>query len=171
MTIDLFANVLNNDVIDNLTEEQATAVLEIFEKPDRFAEVPEITETRVRSGKYPPYGQVHRDIDSRWVLNPDDDEKVRVTLSTSHRAESKRFTTTLTWGTVRPAEPGSAFSVETWASDHAYQTVLTTDVARYSEKAMREHHAAAIDRLYVFWDRARVVFEEAAAQIGVPERY
>lgn len=33
MTINLFANVLNDDVIDNLTNAQADAVLAIFDKP------------------------------------------------------------------------------------------------------------------------------------------
>ena len=32
MTINLFANVLNDDAIDNLTDEQADAVLAMFDK-------------------------------------------------------------------------------------------------------------------------------------------
>jgi hypothetical protein len=179
MTIDLFANVLNNDVIDNLTPSQVDTINAMFEKPAPldFSSLPVPTETRVRSGKYGPYGQTHRDVDTRWVLNPDDDERVRVTLSTSHRAERKQFATTLTWGTVRSAEPGSAFQVETWASDHAYVTVLVAPCARYSEKGMREHHATALALLAECFDpeigdrRVPAVFEEAARNIGVTERY
>lgn len=37
--INLFANVLNNDVIDNLTEAQADAILAIFDKPTTTQEV------------------------------------------------------------------------------------------------------------------------------------
>lgn len=131
-----------------------------------FDTLPEPTETRERSGKYPPYGQTHRDIDTRYVLGVNaDGDTVRVTVSTSHRPESKAFRTTCTWGLVRAAEPGSPFLVETWASDHKVTMVHQTyDVARYSLARMQDHHQRALASLRSSWDFHRQVFEEAARE-------
>lgn len=130
--------------------------------------LPEPT-TTVKSGKYGPFNQTKREVQTRWVLNPESETKVVVDLFTSHRSESKTFSTTLTWATVQPKE--GPFSVETWSSDNLMVTISRESVARYSVKAMEAHHAEALAVVEEYMPQptnVAQVFEEAAAAV-LPE--
>ena len=133
-----------------------------------FESMPEGGTTTVKSGKYGPYNQVRREVRTRWVLNPESEgPKVVVDLTTYHYADSKQFSTSLTWGTVEPAVEGSTFMVETWSSDHTMLRTHVRPVARYSVKAMEAHHEYALSVVANRWDHARVVFAEAAERSGL----
>lgn len=146
-----------------------------------FESMPEGGTTTVKSGKFGPYNQIKREAKTRWVLNPRvegcsdchdgtcdrEGPRVVVDLTTYHHPESKVLSTSLTWGTVEPAIPGSAFTVETWASDHSMVRVHGVPVARYSQKALEDHHEYAMSVLANRWDHFRFVFEEAAERNGL----
>lgn len=136
-----------------------------------FETMPEPTSTKVKSGKYGPYNQTKREVTTRWVLNPEAEgvPKVVVDLFTSHRGETKRFYTTLTWATVEPAVEGSPFMVETWASDHRMLGVLSAPVARYSQKAMEAHHEVALAAVEANMGYYGAVFQQAAERNGLTE--
>ena len=137
-----------------------------------FTSLPEGSTTTVKSGKG-SYGQVQREAKTRWVLNPEAEgvPKVVVDLSTHHDPDSKVFRTSLTWGGVEPAVPGSPFHVETWASDHLMLTVRRTLVPRYSQKALEAEHAEALKvvKAEPLFGEGRVlaVFNEAAERNGL----
>ncbi len=136
-----------------------------------LATVPGTVKTVVRSGKYGVYNQVQRDVTTTWVLNPEahaeGSDAIRVSLTTSHRGESKQFSSVLTWDTLEAPKDGSVFSVSRWSSDHPLKQIHRVSVARYSVKAMEAHHAVALDVLEQYWDEGvSSVFSEALAQVG-----
>lgn len=135
----------------------------------QFAEALASAKTTVKSGKFGPFNQTKREAQTRFTLNPESEgDKVVVDLHTHHDPDSKVFRTTLTWSTVEPAEPGSVFSVECWASDHAYMTYGRTPVARYSEKALRAEHDEMLSLFHsTFAERGVAVFIDAAAKSGL----
>lgn len=134
-----------------------------------FETMPSPASTKTRSGKYGPFQQVRRDVRTRWVLNPEAEgvPQIVVDLTTYHYGDSKRYGTSLTWGTVEPTTPGSVFHVETWASDHAMKQVAVTPVARYSVKTMEAHHAAALAEVEQRFSHFAYVFTEAAERSGL----
>jgi hypothetical protein len=148
-----------------------------------FDSMPEGGTTTVKSGKYGPYNQTKREAKTRWVLNPGvegcsdcrdgtcdrEGPKVVVDLVTYHSPEGKYFFSSLTWGTVEPAMPGSAFMVETWASDHLMKRFPTVPVARYSVKALEAAHEAALATMADRFSHCAPVFEQAAERNGLGE--
>jgi hypothetical protein len=136
-----------------------------------FDSMPEGGTTTVKSGKYGPYNQTKREAKTRWVLNPGEEgvPQVVVDLVTYHSAEGKYFFSSLTWGTVEPAEPGSVFMVETWASDHLMKRLPTVPVARYSVKALEAAHEAALAAMADRFSHFAPVFEQAAERNGLGE--
>lgn len=132
-----------------------------------FESIPAVTETREFRPDWS--GKPSREIESRWVISPEGHpEKVVVDLTTTHSTDSKRFSTRITWGTVS-SENG--FSVYSWASDHAYVTVHTASVERYSKKAIQAHHAEAVQIAEDYFDQGvGKVFDEAAEKTGLNEK-
>jgi len=140
----------------------------MFEMP---TSLPEPASTKTKNGKG-PYGQMQREVKTRWVLNPEAEAAglptVFVDLTTYHYGERKMYSSMLTWGTKEPAKEGSVFSVETWGSDHASWRPLSTPAARHSLKAMEAHHADALAEVARNWVACtEPVFFHAAHRCGL----
>lgn len=142
---------------------------------ESFESLPEST-TTVKSGKYGPYNQTKREAQTRWVLNPGEGVQVVVDLTTTHRPESKTFSSTITWGTVetKPFHPsdgkpeGAVWSVYSWGSDHKMMHIKRDPVARYSVKALEAHHAEAMTVFEALYEQQFAsVFVEAAERNGL----
>jgi len=132
--------------------------------------LPEPTSTQTKNGK-DGYGQVQRSVETRWVLNPEEEgvPTVFVRLTTFHWPERKVYSTLMTWGTHQPAKGSSVFSVETWGSDHKSVRVHTSRVARHSLNAMQDHHTEAMAIITEDFGKGVVeeIFAEAAERNGL----
>jgi hypothetical protein len=147
----------------------------MFQMPESL---PEPTSTKTRNGKYGYHQQVQRDVTTTWVLNPESEgvPQIRVTLTTSHGEswmsyqKTSGYSSTMTWSTFEPAEPGSVFSVETWSSDNAMKRVVPMVVVpRHSLKAMEAAHAAALAEVAERFSHFAYIFEQAATKSGLTE--
>lgn len=108
-----------------------------------------------------------REIESRWVLSPEGHgETVRVTLTSSHWKDSKRFNARLSWET---ATTEGGFAVARWSSDHRTVSVLSDSVARYSKKALESFHADALKALedHFLLESVQGVFAQAVEKTGL----
>lgn len=134
-----------------------------------FETMPTATSQTVKSGKFGPYQQVKREASTRWVLGKDGaGSEVIVEAVTSHDPDSKVFRAAVTW-IVKEPRTDSVFSVEKWASDHAYVSVLRDPVARYSQKALEAAHAKTLALVEEHFSVVQNVFEEAFVMGGVVE--
>lgn len=113
-----------------------------------------------------PYGVNGRKATTKYVVSEAGGERVVVSLTTSHRKESKAFSSILTWEVDRSE---GAFVVSSWGSDHLMVRVAQEPVARYSAKALEAAHAEALAALEAGFDDRGLyrVFEQAEAKQGI----
>lgn len=113
-------------------------------------------------------GKPKREIESLWVLNPDQEgvPQVRVTLVTHHDPDGKFFRSSVTWETK---EQKDGFGVVCWGSDHKQVLVQREPVARFSKKAIEAAHEVALDLVEEHFDVVQPVFDQAVEKNGLNE--
>ena len=135
--------------------------------------LPAPTSIEVKSGKYGPFNQVQRHVETRWEIGKTaEGHTVVVDVTTRHDSYSKSYSTRATWGKIEqverhPSDGPGVVSIYSWSSDHRSARLAQLPAARYSKKMMIEVHERAMEALEVGFESSQAyeVFAEASQSV------